>query len=65
MAMEVNSDAVTVSVVEPVTVPEVAEIVSVPVLRVVARPPVVMLARLVLLEAHVAEAVRFCVLPSE
>ena len=56
------------SVVEPVTVPEVAEIVVVPIVNADASPPfgpAVMVAEAGVLEAQVAEALRFCVLPSE
>jgi hypothetical protein len=60
-AMETSVAGCTVSVVFPVTVPEVAEMVVVPVARVVARPPAAMVAVAVLDDAQVTEAVRFCV----
>jgi hypothetical protein len=63
-AMETSAADTTVSVVLPVMLPEVAEIVVVPAATVVARPPAAMSAVAVLDEAHVAEAVRFCVEPS-
>ncbi len=53
-----------VSVVLPVTVPEVAEMVVVPAATAVARPPAAIVAVAVLLDAHVAVAVRSCVEPS-
>lgn len=58
-------EATTVSVVEPVTLPEVAEIVVEPALSAVARPVVLIVAVAVLLEAQVTLLVRFCVLLSE
>ncbi len=60
---------VTVSVVEPVTFPDVAVIVDVPAARQDARPlePAALLIAetAVLAEYQVTEAVRFCVVPSE
>jgi hypothetical protein len=55
--------ATTVSVVEPETEPRVAMIVVVPVATVLARPPALMVAALVLLELQVTELVMFCVVP--
>jgi hypothetical protein len=63
-AMEASTAGVTVSVVFPVMLPEVAEIVVVPTATVVARPPAAMVAVAVLDEAQVTEAVRFCVVLS-
>jgi hypothetical protein len=63
-AMEASTAGVTVSVVLPDTVPEVAEIVVVPTATVVARPPAAMVAVAVLVDAQVTEAVRSCVAPS-
>lgn len=57
--------ATTVIVVLPVTVPEVAEIVDVPKASAVASPPGTIVATVVFDEAHVAVAVRSCVLLSE
>jgi hypothetical protein len=62
--METSEAGSTASVVFPVTVPEVAEMVVVPTATVVARPPAAMVAVAVLDDAQVAEAVRFCVEPS-
>ena len=56
---------VTVRVVEPVTVPDVAWMVVVPAAMLPANPPLPMLATVVVVEVHVAVAVRFCVLLSE
>jgi hypothetical protein len=55
----------TVSVVEPITLPNVAEIAVVPEAMAVARPPDVIVAVAVLEEAQVTLLVRFCVLLSE
>ena len=63
-ARETNCGAVIVSTVEPLTEPRVALMVVLPTLAPVARPPLVMVAAAVLLELHVTEAVRFCVLLS-
>jgi hypothetical protein len=56
--------AVTVSNAEPTTDPDVALIVLVPAATAVANPPELMVAVPVVPEAHVMEAVRFCVLLS-
>jgi len=63
--MESRIGAVTVRVVEPTTVPEVAEMVVVPIVKVEAKPPVVIDANAGAVEAQVTAAVRFCVDPSE
>ncbi len=64
-----NVAEVTVSVVEPDTLPKVAITVEVPVVRQEARPlePAALLtvATVVLDELQVTDAVRFCVVPSE
>ena len=52
---------VTVSVVEPLMLPEAAWIVVVPVPTAVPRPVALMVATAVFEEDHVAEPVRFCV----
>jgi hypothetical protein len=62
-AMETSAADCTVSVVLPVTEPEVAEMVVVPTATPVARPPAAMVAAAVFVDAQVTEAVRFCVEP--
>ena len=64
-AIDVSTAAVTVSVAVPFTVPEVAEIVTVPAATPFASPvwmPIVAFA--VLDDVQFAVAVRFCVEPS-
>jgi hypothetical protein len=56
--------AVTVNKVGPTTAPEVALMVLVPTATAVVIPPALMVAVAVVPEAHVTEAVRFCVLLS-
>jgi hypothetical protein len=63
-AIDCNVAAITVSVVLPLTAPDVALMDEVPVATVVANPVVLIVATLVVAEAHVAVPVRFCVLPS-
>ncbi len=63
--MDTSVAEVTVNVVEPVTPPEVAEMVVVPAFKALARPAEVMVAVAVLYEAQVTVLVRFCVLESE
>ena len=63
-AMDCRVAAVTVSTVEPTIDPDVALIVLVPTATAVANPPALMVAVVVVPEAHVTEAVRFCVLLS-
>jgi hypothetical protein len=58
-AIDWSVAAVTVSVVEPFTVPDVALIVEVPTPAPVARPDAVIVATVVVPELHVAVAVRF------
>jgi len=63
-AIEVNDAGFTVRVVEPVTLPEVAVIVVVPVATLVARPALLIAATLVADELQITVLVRFWVLPS-
>ena len=63
-AIDTSVGGVTVSVVLPVTVPEVADMVVLPTAVPLASPAVVTLAIAGDNELHVAEAVRFCVDPS-
>ena len=63
-AMDVSAAAATVSVVLPTTLPEVAEIVLVPVATAVARPAVLMVATVAAADAQLTVAVRFWVEPS-
>ena len=60
----VSGAACTVNVVLPLTPLAVAEIVLVPALEPVASPALLMVATLVLVEAHATCPVMFCVLPS-
>ena len=55
---------VTAKVVVPLTAPEVAVMVVLPAPAPVASPPLLIVATFVAEEFHVAEFVRFCVLPS-
>jgi hypothetical protein len=64
-AIEVKSAAVTVRVVVPVTPPSVALTVLPPSASAMARPVLVILATATLDDAQAADAVRFCVVPSE
>ena len=63
-AIDIRTGAVTVKVVVPVVDPEVAVIVVAPWLTLVANPPLFTLATAGALEFHVAEVVRFWVVPS-
>ena len=63
--METSAGAVTVSVVEPVIAPEVAEISDVPTFSVEARPAELMVAVAGVPEVQVTLLVRSCLLPSE
>ena len=63
MAIDFNVAAVTVRAVDPLMPPEVALMVALPAATPVATPPAAMLATPVLVELHVADALRFCVLP--
>lgn len=64
-AIDTNVGAVTVSVVDPVTLPETALIVLVPADTPVANPPALIVATLVVTELQVTEPVKFCVELSE
>jgi hypothetical protein len=61
--MEVSTAAVTVRVVEPLTVPDVAVIVELPVATPVANPPALTVAIEIVDELQAALLVRFCVVP--
>jgi hypothetical protein len=64
-AIDTSVAPVTVSVAEPLTEPDVAEIVADPCATVVASPVAeVMVATVGVLELHCAVPVMFCVLPS-
>lgn len=63
-AMEVSVAAEIVSTVEPVTGPDVAWIVETPVPTPFARPPLEIVATLVVSDTQVTEFVMFCVEPS-
>jgi hypothetical protein len=65
MAMETSVAAVTVRVVDPETLPNVAPIVVVPALSVDAIPTGVTVPMVVLEDTQVTTLVKFCVLPSE
>jgi hypothetical protein len=63
--IEVSVDEVTVTAVDPATLPDVALIVVVPIPTLFARPlKLTMVATAVLRDLHVTEEVRSCVLPS-
>ena len=61
--IEVKTAAVTVRVAEPLTVPDAAVMVAVPVATVVANPLLFTVAAALDDEVHVAMLVRFCVVP--
>jgi hypothetical protein len=63
-AMDTSAAAVTVRMVDPLTVPELAAMVVVPTPFPVARPPLEMVATPVDEELQVTVLVRFWVLPS-
>ena len=63
-AIDTSDGAVTVKLVEPVTEPESAWIVVVPVVTLVARPAALIVATVVADELHMTELVRFRVLLS-
>jgi hypothetical protein len=63
-AIDTSVAAVTVNVVLPEIAPLVALIVVPPTLSAEARPPLLMVAVVVLDDAHVTLAVRFCVVLS-
>jgi hypothetical protein len=62
-AIELRTAAVTVSVAEPLIVPDVAVIVAVPGASVVASPAVLTVAMEAADDVHVAVLVRICVVP--
>ena len=62
--IDVSVAAVTVRTVEPLTLPKVALIVEVPVPTPLAKPPAVIVATLVVADAHVTLVVMFCVVES-
>jgi hypothetical protein len=62
-AIDVSTAAVTVSVAEPLIVPDVAVMVAVPLATLVAKPPVLAVAIPVAEEVQVAVLVRFEVVP--
>jgi hypothetical protein len=64
-AIETKAAAETVRLVEPAIEPEVALMIVVPILPLVAFPVAPMMATLVVAEAHVAVLVKSWVLPSE
>jgi hypothetical protein len=61
--IDVNTGAVTATLAEPVTEPEVAVIVVVPGATLVANPPLLTVAIVVADEVQVTVLVRFCVVP--
>ena len=63
-AIDTNTAAVTFNVVDPTMLPLVALIVEVPTFSVVARPPALIVATVVVPEAHTTLPVRFCVVLS-
>jgi hypothetical protein len=64
IAIDTSAAAVTVSTVDPLTVPEVALTVAVPVPTLCPSPTLLIVAVVGVSEDHVAVLVRFCVLPS-
>jgi hypothetical protein len=62
-AIEVRTAAVTVSVADPLNVPDAALMVVVPLATAVAKPALLTVAAPVAEEAQVAVPVRFCVVP--
>jgi hypothetical protein len=64
IAIDTSTAAVTVSTVDPLTVPDVALTVAVPVPTLCPCPALLMVAVAGVSEDHVAVLVRFCVLPS-
>ncbi len=61
--IEVSTGAVTVSVAEPLIVPDLAVIVALPCATLVASPPLLTVATDFAEELQVAVLVRFCVVP--
>jgi hypothetical protein len=64
-AIDTSVAAVTVSSVVPLTAPEVASMLLIPVPTPVANPPAVIVAMLVVCELQVTDPVKFCVELSE
>ena len=64
-AIDVSTGEVTVSVVEPCMAPEVAAIVVLPAIKLLASPTALIVATLGDDELHTTDPVRFCILPSE
>ncbi len=64
-AMPVKGGAGTVSVVDPLTLPDLAVMVVVPAATVVANPLALMVAVAAVEDVHVAEAVKSLLVPSE
>jgi len=62
-AIEVSTAAVTVSVADPLIVPDWAAIVAVPVATLVARPALFTVATPVAEDVQLAVLVKFCVVP--
>ena len=65
IAIDTSVAAVTVSIVVPLTAPEVAVILAVPMPTLCARPALLMVAVDGVSDDHMAVLVKFCVLPSE
>jgi hypothetical protein len=63
-AIDTNTGAVTVRLVEPPIAPEIAWIVVLPAATPVAKPPLAIVATAVFVELHVTKLVRFAVLAS-
>ncbi len=61
--IDTNTGDVTAKLVEPVIVPEVAVIIVLPGLTLVASPPLLTVAIVVADEVQVAVLVRFCLVP--
>jgi len=59
IAIETRAGGLTVSIVEPLTIPELAVMVVEPCALLVASPVVPTVATLVFEDAHIAELVRF------
>ena len=64
-AIDCSVAGFTVRLVDPLTLPDVAVILLLPTATAVASPELLMVATLVVADAHVTELVRFCVLLSE
>src|SRR3974390_1988050 len=64
-AIDSSTGAVTVRDVVPGILPDVAEIFFLPATSVVAKPEMLTVATVIVLEAHMTLAVRSCVVPSE